>query len=153
MTDKARSFKRPESVLVVVYTRTGRVLLLKRADHPNFWQSVTGAMEWGEREPRASAVRELREETGLAVPVEALRDLGLVQRYRILPEWRHRYAPEVSENTEHAYALELPAETALALHPEHSEYGWFDFATAARLATSWSNRTAIERLAQAGAAP
>lgn len=148
MTDEAASFKRPESVLVVVYTRTGRVLLLKRADHPRFWQSVTGAMDWSERDPRETAVRELREETGLAVAPDALRDLGLVQRYRILPEWRHRYAPDVSENTEHAYALELPVETALALHPEHSEYGWFDFPTAVAKATSWANRAAIERVAR-----
>ncbi len=148
MTDKATSFKRPESVLVVVYTRGGRVLLLKRADHPNFWQSVTGAMNWDEHDPRAAAVRELREETGLAVAPEALRDLGLVQRYRILPEWRHRYAPDVTENTERAYALELPAETTLALHPEHSEYGWFDLATAVAMATSWANRAAIEHVAR-----
>lgn len=141
-------YKRPESVLVVVYSHTRRVLLLKRADHADFWQSVTGAMDWSERDPRESAVRELREETGLVAAPDELRDLGLVQRYRILPEWRHRYAPEVSENTERSYALELPAEAALALHPEHSEYGWFDFPTAAAMATSWTNRAAIERLAR-----
>lgn len=147
MGDKATSLKRPESVLVVIYACTGRVLLLKRADHPEFWQSVTGAMEWQELDPRETAVRELREETGLAVEPQRLRDLGLVQRYRILPQWRHRYAPDVEENTEHAYALELPAETTLALHPEHTEYVWLDFATAAARATSWSNRVAIEHVA------
>lgn len=148
MVDEASSFKRPESVVVVVYTRGGRVLLLKRADHPHFWQSVTGAMCWSEQDPRATAVRELREETGLDAPPGALRDLGLVQRYRILPAWRHRYAPDVAENTEYAYALELPAETTLALHPEHSEYGWFEFPQAATMATSWANRAAIERVAR-----
>ena len=35
-------------VLVVVYTRAGKVLLLKRADMPEFWQSITGAMRWAE---------------------------------------------------------------------------------------------------------
>lgn len=147
MRDKTILPKRPESVLVVIYTRTGRVLLLKRADHPEFWQSVTGAMDWQERDPRETAARELLEETGLAVEPQRLRDLGLVQRYRILSQWRHRYAPDVEENTEHAYALELPAETTLAQHPEHTEYAWFDFAAAAARATSWSNRVAIERIA------
>lgn len=141
-------YKRPESVLVVVYTRAGKVLLLKRADHAHFWQSVTGALDWDEHDPRAAAARELREETGLEVEPAALRDLDLVQQYEILPEWRRRYAPQVRRNTERAYALELPAEVNLALHPEHTEYGWFDFDAAAARATSWTNRAAIERVAR-----
>lgn len=142
------SFKRPESVLVVIYTRTGKVLLLKRADHADFWQSVTGAMDWQEQDPRATAAREVREETGLDVTPDALQDLGLIHRYAILPQWRYRYAPDVTENAEHAYALELPQEHALTERPEHSAYGWFDFADAAARATSWTNRAAIERVAQ-----
>ena len=67
-------FKRPESVLVVVYTRTGKVLLLRRADHPEFWQSVTGSMEWGDEQPAETAVRELREETGITAAPAALTD-------------------------------------------------------------------------------
>jgi dATP pyrophosphohydrolase len=138
-------FKRPESVLVVVHTRAPQVLLLKRADHPSFWQSVTGAMDWDEDDPRDCAARELREETGIATAPAALRDLGLTQRYAILPEWRHRYAPGVTENTERAYALELDAPAALAIHPEHTEYAWFEAAAALARATSWSDRAAIER--------
>ena len=37
MSTPEQRFKRPESVLVVVYTRSGKVLLLRRADHPEFW--------------------------------------------------------------------------------------------------------------------
>ena len=59
MSLQAKKFKRPESVLVVVYTRTGKVLLLKRADDPDFWQSVTGSLLWEETEPRQAAAREL----------------------------------------------------------------------------------------------
>src|SRR3989344_7570765 len=99
-----RKFKRPESVLVVVYTRTGKVLLLKRADDPDFWQSVTGSLLWEETEPRQAAARELREETGFRA-TEGLRDLQLTHRYPILPKWRQRYAPEVRENTEHVFAF------------------------------------------------
>ncbi len=149
MTPSAPPYKRPESVLIVVSTRDGKVLLLKRADHPEFWQSVTGAMRWDERDPRATAIRELREETGLTAAPEELRDLGLVQRYAILPQWRHRYAPDVAENAEHAFALELPHDVPLANHPEHTEYAWLAFALAAARATSWTDCAAIKRVAGA----
>ena len=98
MTDD-RPYKRPESVLVVVYTGTGKVLLLRRADHPEFWQSITGSMEWDDATPVATAVRELREETGIQVTAPQLRDWHIQQRYVLFPQWRHKYAPEISENT------------------------------------------------------
>ena len=139
-------YKRPESVLVVVYTRTGKVLLLKRADVPDFWQSVTGAMRWDEADPRATAARELEEETGVRVASSALRDLALIQRFPILPQFRHRYAPETIENVEHAFACELDTEPPIRLS-EHTEYGWFDFATAQQKVWSWTNRDAIKIVA------
>lgn len=153
MSDKRTSFKRPESVLVVVYARSGKVLLLKRADHPNFWQSVTGAMQWDEQDPRVTAARELREEIAVTVDPAALRDLGLIQRYSILPQWRYRYAPEVTENTEHAFALEIPEPVPLACHPEHTEYRWLEAAAAAALTSSWTNRVAIEQVARVAQDP
>ncbi len=142
--------KRPESVLVVVYTSTGKVLLLKRADHPDFWQSVTGSLLWEEIAPVEAALRELKEETGLTVDVRQLRDRQRTYHFPILQQWRARYAPDVMENTEHVFTLELPAETALTIHPaEHVEYGWFAFDEAAAKATSWTNREVIEELAKA----
>lgn len=150
MSPRAKKFKRPESVLVVVYTRTGKVLLLKRADDPDFWQSVTGSLLWEETEPRQAAARELREETGLGV-LEGFRDLQLTYRYSILPRWRPRYAPEVSENTEHAYALELPAEILITVNPaEHVGHGWFTFDDAAEKVASWTNREVIVKLKPGG---
>ena len=143
---QTKKFKRPESVLVVVYTQTGKVLLLKRADDLDFWQSVTGSLLWEEPETRQAAARELREETGLRVP-EGLRDLQLTYRYPILPKWRPRYAPEVRENTEHAFALELPAEILITVNPaEHADYGWLTFDAAAGKVASWTNREIILKL-------
>ena len=49
---------------MVVYAATGHILVMRRADLPDFWQSVTGSLDPGER-PAAAAVRELFEETGL----------------------------------------------------------------------------------------
>lgn len=138
----AVAFKRPESVLVVVYTRTGKVLMLKRADHADFWQSITGSFEWDDANPLATAKRELEEETGLVA--DTLRDWERTHRYTIFPEWRYKYAPGTEENTEHAFSLELPNEVPIRINPlEHSEYCWLDFATAHARATSWSNREFI----------
>jgi dATP pyrophosphohydrolase len=36
-----QSFRRPESVLIVIYTAAGEFLLLERRKPPGFWQSVT----------------------------------------------------------------------------------------------------------------
>jgi dihydroneopterin triphosphate diphosphatase len=136
--------KRPESVLVVVYTRGGDVLLLERHTPPGWWQSVTGSLEPGET-PYEAAVRELAEETGLAA--DGLVDLGISQRFRIAPAWRHRFAPGVAENLEHAFALELGAPCEIRIDPaEHERLAWLPFAEALGRATSTTNRAIIERL-------
>jgi dATP pyrophosphohydrolase len=145
-------YKRPESVLVVVYTRSGEVLLLKRADNPDYWQSVTGSMHWGDEQPLATALRELREETGITVDPRALNDWHASNRYVIFPEWRYKYAPGTQENTEHIFSLELPAKLAVTLAPgEHTDYLWLPYTEAAARVFSWTNRAAIETLA--GRAP
>lgn len=140
------AFKRPESVLVVVYTAAGQVLLLKRRNHPDFWQSVTGSLDWDEAPPLA-AVRELREETGIEAGA-ALRDLAQQFRFTILPEWQHRYAPDVHENLERAYALRLSDMPPVRLSDEHTEYAWFSFAQAIAKVRSSTNREIIQRLAR-----
>ena len=57
--------KQPVSVLVVIHTPDLQVLLLERAAHPGYWQSVTGSRE-DDESLIETALREVREETGIA---------------------------------------------------------------------------------------
>jgi dihydroneopterin triphosphate diphosphatase len=133
--------KRPESVLVVVYTQGGDVLLLRRREPPDFWQSVTGSLEWDE-DPVHAARRELAEETGL--DAAGLVDCGLEYRFPIHTVWRHRYAPDARENLEHVFLLPLPERRPVTLNPmEHTEYRWLPAAEAAERCFSWTNARVI----------
>ena len=139
-----KTFKRPESVLVVVYTAAGEILLLERHEPAGWWQSVTGSLEPGEA-PHQAAVRELAEETGLAA--DGLVDLEMSHRFTIAPAWRHKFAPGVTENLEHAFALELPGPADIRLDSaEHRGYAWLSRAAALAQASSWSNRAALEKV-------
>ena len=98
-------YKVPESVLVVIHTPAREVLLIHRADATGYWQSVTGSKDHPQESWADTAVREVQEETGIAVgsmqvPAENLRDWKLSNIYEIYPVWRHRYAPGVTHNTE-----------------------------------------------------
>jgi dATP pyrophosphohydrolase len=136
------AFKRPESVLVVVYTIAGEVLVLRRGQPADFWQSVTGSLTWDETDPLQAARRELFEETGLH-EVEVMR-CPVRNRFPILPAWRHRYAPTVRENTEYVFRVELPARRPVVLNPEeHREYVWLARQEAAARVSSYTNRAAI----------
>jgi dATP pyrophosphohydrolase len=135
--------KIPVSVLVLIHTPALEVLLLERADRPGYWQSVTGSQDPGETLAQ-TARRELGEETGLDADVDALVDWQLTNEYEIYPHWRHRYAPGVTRNTEHVFALELPQPVPVRVAPkEHLGYCWLPYLEAAQKVFSWSNRDAI----------
>ena len=143
------TFKQPVSVLVVVYTPDRAVLLIERADFPDHWQSVTGSQEPGES-LSATATRELLEETGIdARHCGMLTDWELSNVFEIFPKWRHRYPPGTTHNTEHVFALEVPAPMPVTLNPrEHLRFAWLPWREAAARCFSWSNRAAIEALEQ-----
>lgn len=137
------AYKRPVSVLVVIHTPELDVLLLERATHAGYWQSVTGSQEDGETLGQTAA-REVAEETGIVAPLARLIDWQLTNTYEIFPEWRHRYVPGVVDNVEHVFSLLVPRDSPVRIAPdEHLAYRWLPWREAAVQCFSWSNRDAI----------
>ena len=120
------------------------VLLIERADHSGYWQSVTGSLEQDEHLD-AAAMRELHEETGLEEG--RLSDWKMTSEYVIYPEWRHRYAPGVTRNLEHAFGFTVNGRVPVRLSPrEHVNYVWLPYKDAALKVFSSSNASAIMKL-------
>jgi len=139
-------YKTPISVLVVIYTPDFQVLLLERADHPGYWQSVTGSCEPGES-LRQTAVREVAEETGLEAGLFKFSDWQMQNVFEIYAEWRHRYGPGVTHNTEHVFGLEVPQPLPIRLAPrEHVNHLWLPWREAVEAVFSWTNAAAIREL-------
>ncbi len=142
------AFKKPVSSLVLIYTEHFKVLLMERADKKGFWQSVTGSLEENET-PRDAAIREVFEETGIDSTQYHLEDWELSHIYEIYAHWRYRYAPDITHNTEHIFALKVPASIPIQLSAdEHVQYLWVDWRDAMDKVFSWTNVEAIKKLAE-----
>jgi dATP pyrophosphohydrolase len=141
------AFKLPESVLVVVHTADLDVLLIERAANKGFWQSVTGSREAGDADLAATARRELAEETGLSDG--ELSDWRLTNLYEIWPQWRARYAPDVTHNTEHVFGFRVQRRCTVRLDPaEHIAQLWLPWQDAMQKTFSPTNRDAIWQLSR-----
>lgn len=141
-------YKRPESVLVVIYNDRHQVLVMQRNDDANFWQSVTGTIEAGET-PLATAYREVAEETGIVLAPDSGRiiDCQQTNQYEIRPEWQYRYPPGKTINTEYVFRLQVANDTPITLS-EHSAYHWLSIEAAQKKVWSPSNQAAIACLAE-----
>ena len=138
------SFKIPESVLVVIHTPALDVLLIERKDHAGFWQSVTGSKDFLSESLIDTAAREVFEETGIRADASQFRDWALSNTYDIYPSYRHRYAPDVTRNTEWVFSLCVPPDVAVTLSPsEHTAFQWLPYRAAADACYSPSNAEAI----------
>lgn len=170
------SYKIPESVLVIIHTTGLDVLLIERADKPAFWQSVTGSKDTVDEPLLDTAIREVAEETGIligdssasfssaayrslsasargdgnakaVVSLNNLHDWQLSNVYEIYPVWRYRYAPGITQNTEHVFSLLVPRDILITLAPrEHVNYMWLPYREAADKCFSPSNAEAILQL-------
>src|SRR6202008_1908385 len=105
--------------------------------------SVTGSLERPQEPSAAAAARELHEETGIHA-AGRLRRWNVAYTFEIYAQWRHRFAPGVTHNTEHLFSLELAERAPVTLAPqEHIASAWLPWREAARKCFSWSNRDAI----------
>ena len=144
MPDEPQRFKTPVSVLVVIHTPALEVLLMERAEWPDFWQSVTGSIDHPDEPLAETAIREVGEETGLDARRFRLLDWQMQNRFEIFKKRSGRYAPGVTHNTEHVFGLTVPGPLPVVLAPrEHSGYQWLPWREAAAKCASWSNRDAI----------
>ncbi|HMA90706.1 MAG TPA: dihydroneopterin triphosphate diphosphatase [Burkholderiales bacterium] len=143
------NLKIPVSVLVVIHTAALEVLLLQRAARPEFWQSVTGSLDRPDEPLEDAAQREVREETGVEAPRERLLRWNVINTFRIWEQWRHRYPPGTTHNTEHVFSLQVPGRVPVRLDAsEHLAFLWLPWQEAADKCASWSNREAIAMLPQ-----
>ena len=139
-------------MLVVIHSDELDVLLLERADAPGFWQSVTGSKDSPGEALVETCVREVEEETGIAigspeVPRAALCDWRLANTYEIYPRWRRRYAPGVTTNVEHVFGLCVDRGVDVRVSPrEHLRFQWLDWRAAADRCFSPTNAAAIRQL-------
>ena len=139
------NFRRPLSVLIVVYTDDARVLLLRRGKPFDFWQSVTGSLKDDENHATA-ARRELFEETGLRNEGE-LEFTGISRQFAIDSRWRNRFAPGVVENVEFEYHYRVAEAMDIRVDDtEHTEYRWLPLEEAIDTVWSWTNRDALWNL-------
>jgi dATP pyrophosphohydrolase len=149
MTTSTRPWKIPESVLVVIHTPALDVLLIRRADANEFWQSVTGSKDVADEPLALTAAREVAEETGIdcsegSALAPQLVDWQLSNIYEIYPRWRARYEPGVTHNTEHLFGLCVPERLTPTLAPrEHTDWKWLPYREAADACFSPSNAEAI----------
>jgi len=143
------TYKLPVSVLVVVHTADLEVLLLERAARPGYWQSVTGSLDRPDEPLEAAAAREVAEETGIEAARGGLARWNVVNTFEIYSQWRHRFAPGVTHNTEHVFALRLERRLPVAIAPaEHVAFAWLPWREAAAKCFSWSNRDAVLMLGE-----
>ncbi|MFC0179055.1 dihydroneopterin triphosphate diphosphatase [Thorsellia kenyensis] len=144
MVSVAPQYKKPESVLVVIFSRFDKkVLMLQRKDDSTFWQSVTGSLEEGEL-PLETAIREVYEETGILIDGQkiSLIDCKHSVVFELFENMKKRYAPGVTHNLEHWFLLPLDKVPEIKIS-EHLAFCWLDLEEAILKTKSPNNAEAI----------
>jgi 8-oxo-dGTP pyrophosphatase MutT (NUDIX family) len=139
----------PRQVLVYLFRRSDgdrdfEFLMLRRtAQFGGFWQGVSGAPEWQERDDQG-AIREVREETGFDIAA-SFQQIGV--RYELRREddldgaqWEELYGPQADAIPEEVYVAEVLSSADPVLAPyEHDAFRWCSFDDALAL-LRWESR-------------
>ena len=89
--------------------------------------------------------REVIEETGIIQGM--LRNLQWTQVFEVLPAFGKKYAPGITRNLEHAFALKLLDRVPVTLSArEHVRFRWASASDAVETVSSSTNRTIVEQL-------
>lgn len=133
-----------QTTIAVALKRGDRFLCLKRVPaRGGFWQIVTGRIERGET-PAVAAARELKEETGLALPVRAL---GYEHAFALEGTARGA-APALGREV--VFVAECPPGATSVIAPdEHDEHRWLGLEDARALVRHAGHRRALALAARA----
>jgi len=120
--------KRKNTVQAIVYRKKeeNEILLLKRTkERGDFWQTISGRIEKGEK-PVEAAKREVKEETG-------------IDSYKKILELSNYYGSSDKNVKEYCFAFEVDNQINILLdnNPEiieHDNFKWLSFEKAASLA-------------------
>ena len=140
-----KRYKNPNSILLIIFTKNFKVLLLRKNLKKELWQSVTGSMELDEN-PYETALRELKEETGIDKERSDLIFDNKSHKFMIYSEWINRYKESIYSNKEYIFGLKLNEEVSVKLSREHSNYKWVDLNEAIYLVFSWTNKAALKSI-------
>jgi len=158
-------YKIPISILVVIFNTKHEILLLKRVNSFNFWQSVTGSIDFEDEELDIAAKREILEETGIVLNdnkvintcIESLKlnelslytlyNLNYSTEYEIFPQFRYRYEEDIHINQEHWFMLKVEENYPININAqEHTKYQWLTWQEAIKQCFSPSNAIAIQNI-------
>ena len=142
---KNKKYKNPNSILLIIFTTKFKVLLLRKNSTKELWQSVTGSIELDEN-PYETALRELKEETGINKQKSDLIFDDLSHKFMIYSEWIDRYKESTYSNKEYIFSLKLNDEVSVKLSREHSNYKWVDLNEAIHMVFSWTNKAALKTI-------
>ena len=96
--------------------------------------------------PYDTALRELKEETGINKQRSDLIFDNKSHKFMIYSEWIHRYKESIYSNKEYIFGLKLDSEVSVTLSSEHSNYKWVDLNEAIHLVFSWTNKAALKAI-------
>lgn len=138
--------REPFQVLVLLYNENVdfKVCIFKRKKF-QYWQFLSGGKESEDRSLKDTAVREIKEETGLDIKIDELIELDTTTS--IAAEWlKEKLNGNTILVTEKCFAVKCEVLDNLIISDEHSEYKIVSYEDAKALLKWDSNKVALYEL-------